>query len=316
MKDMPADLLRLASTNQWEAFLNGTKDNCKRNVLACLSIFSKLISMKSEVPDEVMDKFVNMNCPALALQRNEEDGSTPLHLAIIGGISVTSIRILVEAHPLSVNFQDVYYQTPLDTLSQKIVMSEERRKYACGGSYSDLHEKQDPLWECARLMLSALCYLSGKCPLLEGHRTSMPLLHAVVVAGTKCPESLRRRAFSRYSFELNFKDSNGNFPIHLCASIMPDSQEDSEIDDLYELIDKGPQTLLVKNLGGKVPLQIAKESGRTWNTGLSALLKANPESLESFQLQLALYPHILTKVSNDANLIFHILCNKPTLFAF
>lgn len=314
MKEMADNLLLLATTNQWEAFLDSAKEGCKNNTVQPLFIFSMLISMKSDVPDNVMESFIDMNCPALALQRSQEDGSTPLHEAVNGGISVTSIRILVEACPASVKVQDVYYQTPLDSLSQKIVMSEERRKYTYEGSNDDLYPKGDPLWECARLMISALCYSSNECHLLGVHFTSVPLLHAIVLAGTRCPESLRRRAFDLFSFQLTVKDSNGNLPIHLCASIMPDFQEDAEVDDLCELIDKGPQTLLIRNLAGKTPLQIAKESGRSWNTGICALLTANPESLESFHLQLALYPSILAKVPRDTNFIFRVLCNKPAIF--
>jgi hypothetical protein len=225
-------------------------------------------------------------------------GQTPLHAAIGAGERIDFVNKLVEVYPQGVTVVDNEYQTPLDMLSRKIIMSEELKKYADPSDSGDEPDNTDELWECAHIMLVAL----GPKALPRDE----PFLHAVVHAKSDCPVSIRDRAFSRYKYQMIQKDSAGNLPIHIEAS-KPIEEDDEWEDLLPDLI--SPEAAATKNGVDKFPLEVAIQSGRTWRAGISDLLAAFPAAVESLNFHLGLYPVLYGRVDHDT--LYQLVMLKP-----
>lgn len=284
-----SSLMNPPADEDWEAYMEFARQETEPQILR--ELLWPLIRL---APDEFLVSFVDLGGYELASQCDGV-GSIPLHETIETGASVCVVKRLIEVYPEGVTVHDSEHQSPLDILCRRILMSEERQKYVQSSP------QDDTMWEIARLMLTAL----------SGQPSDELLLHAVVKAASNCPESLRSRAFRNFPEQLMIPDSNGNLPIHLCAGMVP---EDEELDDLLELARRAPKSLMARNSSNQTPLQVAESSERTWMTGIRDLIAAKPDSLESLQLDLALYPLVLSKL--EAPILFEVLLVKPTVFKF
>ena len=286
-----ATLETLAKAPDWDSFLE--KVVHVKDAEIWLDVFSKLL-WRIDAPCNIIEAFVCIAGRNFA-SRRYETGSTPLHEAIYAGANATVIRKLVAVFPEGVASCDSYDESPLDILSRKIIMIEEITKYACETRQSE----EDCLWECARLMLTAL----------SGQKDDEPLLHVVIYAGSRCPESLRTRAFRKFPSQLTLANAKGDLPIHISAGMVP---TDPEEDDLLGLIEAAPGTIMSRNTQNLLsPLQIAEKNGRTWRTGIHNLIRAEPQAIESLQLDFSIYPFILRKCAGSV--IYQILRGKPPL---
>lgn len=169
---------------------------------------------------------------------------TPLHMAAQQPCDYRIVQALAMASPRCAHFLDDGHQRPIDHLSQKIVMMEERAKYhqhqhqhhrtnqnsngliqhhAQGGSYnSEENERQmmDNLWECVRIVALAMRPVEEnelQPPQLLVPATLQPMLHVCLLA-QDFPTALMERVLQRYPEQLRQADANGNLPLHLIAS--------------------------------------------------------------------------------------------------
>jgi hypothetical protein len=258
-------------------------------------------NVETGVTEETLESFLEF-CPSVASQCFD-NGTTPLHDAIEAGAGMPIVKRLVSASPGCVTMLDSEYQSPLDILCRKIIMSEERQKYNQRDVEDSHDENYENLWECARLLLVAI----AKQPDDE------PLLHALLYAGYRCPESLRTRAWDKFAHQLVAIDGRGDMPIHISAGILPNSDEE-EADDLPEIVHKAPISVMERNANDQTALEIAVSVGRLWNTGIHTLLKAQPCCLASLALDLPIYSFVFRKCASDLDLLFDILRNHPTIF--
>lgn len=331
--DFFSAFMSLAEAHEWDKFLHKSqqvKQECSSNADSSTPAASLLLQeaytilhwMSKQVPDDILEKFVDLFADDL-----RDTITQPLHEAIEAGVSARFLRKLVIVFGSKVGSYDSENQTPLDILCRKIIMSEERQKYATSGNdeqYQTFDQSMDDnLWECARIMLVALSssIKTGEKSMSEDNT---PLLHAIVLAGSKCPESLRNRAFKKFKSQLTLHDKNGNLPIHVCAGMTmkrtanTDSKRDASSDDddnenyFQELIRHAPQTVSMTNAKNQTPLEVAVESGRTWSAGIDTLVQAQPLVIERLDLHLAVYPQIMAKCGSD--LLFRVLLEKPELY--
>jgi hypothetical protein len=228
-------------------------------------------------------------------------GQTPLHAVVGAGGRIDFVQTLVNVYPQGVTVADMEYQTPLDILSRKIIMGEELKKYSDPSNSCDKPDNTDKLWLCAHIMLVAL----GPKKLTQDE----PFLHAMVLAKSDCPISIRDRALSRYKCQIIQKDSAGNLPVHIEAS-KPMEEEDDFDNLLFDLI--SPETAATKNGTDMFPLELAIRSRRSWRAGISDLLTAFPAAVESLHLHLGLYPVLYGRVAHDT--LYQLVMSKPELF--
>lgn len=153
------------------------------------------------------------------------------------------------------------------------------------------------------------------------------LVHASVgLTGYGCPTEMLRLAMSVYPNQVKEMDEDGNLPLHIAAiasSFMPTSDnnsnstsdEDTLISSLSNIsglgIDSKPFHRVIKMLlrtypfgaqvpngkSGQLPLILAIEAKkRKYEDGISALLEAYPAALESRDIDMKLYPNIMSLI--------------------
>jgi ankyrin repeat protein len=282
----------------------------------------------------------------------DESARTPLHIAALEVADVTSpelIQLLVDAAPEAARQRDVEGLLPIEMLTHKILMKEERLRYITHHPVSSRTGRDlEANWQCAYILVRATQGqkqgLASSSPTTESHldqvtgissrhgvdveeeeeeestnNAAIParqlMLHACLKAND-IPLALIERAMKRYHDQLEEIDELGDLPLHLVAA---QGQADDKTDDLLdEILNAYPPAACVRNNNGAMPLDLAIASGRRWETGIEKLLQVNPEALlESTVSNIPdnLYPLVFfTLLQHDAtSLVFGMLTAKPGL---
>ena len=95
-----------------------------------------------------------------------------------------------------------------------------------------------------------------------------------------------------------------------------DEDDDDENAFLDQLISLYPQAASIWNRNGQIPLTVAINSGRRWNSGISRLLEAHPAGIEDQGLPLELYHLLYAQVVRHGHMstLYGMLRAKPELF--
>jgi hypothetical protein len=286
----------------------------------------------------------------------DDSARTPLHLAVTEGAADTRpeiIQLLVRVAPETALLRDVEGLLPIEILTQKILVKEERLRYVPPHLESARAARLEANWQCAYMLVKAGSERSSTTPttfeqqshtldlvgeqdntnhaaiLLPAPATHRQLmLHACLKPKhnntSSIPLALIKRAMKRYHdqlSEVDELDGSGNLPLHLIAEQAPEEDvDDDDTDDdlLGEILNAYPPAACVRNTAGATPLDLAIASGRHWETGIGKLLQANPEALwEStvYNISDNLHPLVFaTLLRHDAvSLVFGMLRAKPDL---
>jgi hypothetical protein len=274
---------------------------------------------------------------------------TPLHIAILEAADSRPelIQLLVGTAPEAARQRDSEGLLPIEILTQKILMKEERLRYITHHPVSSRTGRDlEANWQCGYILVKAAqgpkqgqglslasnptfeTYLGsdgvdGKDK-EDGEGTNnnaamLParqlMLHACLKAND-IPLALIERAMKRYHDQLDEIDELGDLPLHLVAA---QGQAADDTDDLLgEILKAYPPAACVRNNDGAMPLDLAMASGRRWETGIQKLLQVNPEALwetTASNIPDSLYPLVFaTLLHHDAtSLVFGILTAKPGL---
>jgi len=223
--------------------------------------------------------------PEAAQYRDPDTGRTALHEVTSNNFSIQPniVRLLVETYPPIAHIRDEEdYSLPIDLLAGVALMREERLKYLSkhvdsrDTTLRQVETDLDRIWECAR-------YLVLDPELFDRH---IPILHALLPsAAGDVPMSLLEQAIRHHS--LSQADDEGNLPLHLIADLRrqqtqtDDDEEDAGESTMYLLttiLQKHPAAAGVRNHNDRLPIDLAIESGRRWDTGIALLLDAHPLS--------------------------------------
>jgi hypothetical protein len=278
---------------------------------------------------------------------------TPLHIAILEAADSRPelIQLLVDTAPEAARQRDVEGLLPIEILTQKILMKEERLRYITHHPVSSRTGRDlEANWQCAYILVKAaqgeqrrglasivtsendldqVTGLYSNSHDVDGEEddhgegtsnTAMIparqlMLHACLKAND-IPLALIERAMKRYHDQLEEIDELGDLPLHLVAA---QGQAADDTDDLLgEILNAYPPAACVRNNHGAIPLDLAIASGRRWETGIEKLLQVNPEALwESTVSNIpdSIYPLIFfTLLQHDAtSLVFGMLTAKPGL---
>jgi hypothetical protein len=222
--------MSLAKSEEWDMFLQEA-EQVKDDPESLQEVYFILHWMSKRVSCDVMETFLDFAANGL----RKSSLADQLHKAIEAGASAQSLRKLVAIFPDGIGSYDAEYQTPLDILCCKFIMNEERQKYSMAhpnskgaeSSSNKMLALESNLWECARIMLVALS--SAGAPTIKLTVDEPPLLHALVLAGSKCPESLRSQALSILELQLTLPNENGDLPIHaVCCAKLVHTSSDKE----------------------------------------------------------------------------------------
>lgn len=281
--------------------------------------------------------------PAALMQ--DEMGWTPLHFLcgtafasstfseVEGRESVESVRILIRADAQSVDVVDGEGQTALDLLCEVMgahhdpgwQFGRRRRRRETdvesstaamattslnGGGRSE-SAAEECFWSLAKELVAAMyCNLKGKD---IGSFALPQVLHQCLELFV--PGDLIRYILARYPEQANEVSKINDLdqlPLHIAA--ITNTHDGIIINDI---LIANPGAIQVRDSQGKLPLEYAIESKRTWNNGIRTLLNAYPEALQARRLNCALYPFILGKTyetrGKQAATVFRILRAKPDL---
>jgi hypothetical protein len=165
-------------------------------------------------------------------------------------------------------------------------------------------ERLRDLWDKTCIICYAAQSPSMYHPICES-KLWRPLHSLVTVGGNKqvqCPTIALWLAIHLYSrHELSLPDEEGNLPLHLASAnaempILPLLMK--ELDPLREtshsatqlLVQAYPEAARVGNNVGQLPLHIAISTGKPFDTVISTLLRAAPETVEQIDPLTCLPP--------------------------
>jgi hypothetical protein len=210
-------------------------------------------------------------------------GFLPLDLGILI-FTVPAIRMMLEVHietddngsklmenhgnPLS-NLSRRYYFGIMEAYRQ--ITSGERTPTDMinGGFLQDAVQLGDEFWEKITLLTKAFYHKSIDDVLPNGNLWR--LIHAC--AGIdNFPPCLLRLFASAFPEGVTEEDEDGNLPIHV-AGLGADFKATRETPEsrITILLEANPASARCRNRQGKFPLQLAIESGRDWQDGISSL---------------------------------------------
>lgn len=221
------------------------------------------------------------------------------------------VETLVSARPQCIHLQDMELLRPIDILTQKLLMKEERFRYLGERRTREDEQALADNWECARLLVIA----HGETSDGVDYR-NLPLVHACLRALQYVPLALIARAIRRQRAQLQVTDDVvGNLPLHWVAQ----SPAGTDGDDLLaEVLEKHIGAALMRNFHNQWPVNVAIEAGRRWDSGVSILLDANPLALEDFRIldgrQLPLMAERLGRTFNRPSLVYALLKTHIELF--
>lgn len=266
-------------------------------------------------------------------EMQDVDGDTPLHTACRCGAPIEVLALLLESNPGVVHARDYEGLTPLlrlwvryfVTLGENVISKVEGKEDLTG----DLGEA----WQKTVLLLRVSYYGESLCAKatsaiekqvqlssLQQMNYPFPLIHAT--AAVDCPRPVVNIAAKLNPDLINKTDCKGYTPIALAAKA-PIFKEHDLSDNGYCIEDKihgddvpalaadipqqQRQTSVIKILldasadashphtfTGRIPLNLAIVSGKTWFEGVYSLLEAYPEGLMSVDPPTGLYPFMLS----------------------
>ena len=256
---------------------------------------------------------------------------TPLHMVLMYLDRPDICRLLVTTAPRTVDMHDIAGLRPVDVLTQKIHMKEERLRYLKKATFGrDVDSrKQDEIntelrmlencWECARIC----CLVHGRA--LESN-PNLPLVHSCCLDRRRVPLSLLHFAVKRNPDQLKVQDEvNSETPLHILArQFSPDTDDvDEESDLLKKVCESLPAAACMLNVDYKYPLDLAIESGRKWRSGCRCLTKACPSAVlhqkqsdDCGNEDRSIFQILMSALRNEEfvhDVIFQILRSRPQI---
>jgi len=307
------EMFALAQKEEWDALIARLQNVKNTKSLFCLSsnvrtdeqgTLLHIVCSSTNVNKNVVELLLQLAGPELVCVQDPL-GHTSLHDAFRGGAPLDVMKLLIT--PQSVQVKDNLCLTPLDHVCERIIMREERHRYA----KNDENDTDTYLWECARSMLQALGTASHE----EEEKTMM--MHACIEAHSYCPLALRQRIMNRYHHQLQLPDAAGNLPLHIAARTIVDEDEDTEV--IQQVLEAYPAAIRVMNRDGNLPLDEAIRAGRIWSNGAKILFETFPEAIlvsENHRVPAAHFALVFAEIGRRGSVdsLYKILHGQPELF--
>jgi hypothetical protein len=273
--------------------------------------------------------------------------------SVVGSGSREAVRALIEVYPDALKMKTIYGDTPLHLACHRnVAFVGEIAKLSCekatqhGSHISPLLIRNRAGETPISIAMSELKTQHGQCYSL-GQGIDYSQLAALikilyygtdgfeegglVVAclalhrqGARLDPSFIRRVLVDHPEQLRIPDKDGNYPLHLEASIpiekmtLLDGENTScsschsvtcrsRSTILKTLLDVYPEAAKYTNKNGESVLSLIIKNGRPWNPTFAFIVRANPAALH-FIDNLELMPQIISRIGNG--------CGADTLYAF
>jgi len=250
-------------------------------------------------------------------------GSCPMHILCDYGCVVDSVRAVLETEGgvQTLTRQDCIFQrTPLLILNGRKglhndfdALRRERAKFAL-----DVDAQRDntrirelvPSCESVEFWQKAALLILAEYTSVATETADYGYLVHACAGIHSCPPTLLEYALLLYPEQLLLQDESGQLPLHIAAS-RPDAA------NVKDILAACTQASNVRNQEGRLPIELAVESGWSWTDGVGQLLSANPVSLEALNVDERLYPRIWARLSRkphgSTSALFESLRARPSI---
>lgn len=278
----------------------------------------------------------------------DTSGHTPLHSAV-GSSPEEAIRALIDVFPEALKMTTIYGDTPLHLACHRNVsFLGELAKITCekatqhGSHISPLLIRNQASQTPISIAISELKARSGQCFSQVQEYSEVATLIKILYYGTEsfeqrglieaCLALHRRGEVLHPSFirkvimdnpaEIRVADKDGNFPLHVEASIpiekmiLLDSSGMCSCMDadcgcrksiLKTILDIYPDAAKHTNKNGNTVLDLMMKNGRKWDTTFAFIVRANPAALHAIDNH-ELMPLVIARIGNG--------CGPTTLYSF
>jgi hypothetical protein len=295
----------------------------------------------------------------------DSTGNTPLHSAMREDMDLATLKCLIRAHPDALHLKTVYGDSPLhlacfrranpDVVREAALASsnghlspvletntagqtpigiamDEYRSVCRGGRFccviSDYRPEQRRTFQSLATLVKIVYY----GPSHQDH-TQLSLVRACVGLhrqNVRLDPAFIRRAIHLYPEEARVMDEEGNYPLHIEASIPVEKMSlldapagccggncHKRMGILRMLLEIYPDATQARNTSGQFPLGLMIQNGRVWGHEVALALRAFPPALHWYKgLDDRILAHILEKASKEcgADTIFALLSSRPDVF--
>ena len=298
----------------------------------------------------------------------DETGHTPLHSACRDGTDIAAIQSLIRAYPGALQLKTTYGDTPLHLAVLRRANVDVVRLIAESSTdqrYSPLFEQNGAGQTAIGIAIEAFQLAcrgrSGCCVEANPLRVDqvyvfdvLAMLIKLLFYGTSSEEDCHnlvracvsihrqdvrldpafiRRAIALHPEDVKSVDDEGNYPLHVEASIPIEKMSllDSPIPGccsgnchtrigiLEMLIEAYPEALCVHNSNDEFPLGLMIRNGRTWSHAFALALRTFPAALHWYHggVSDGVVPLILEKVSKHCgpDTLYQLLVTRPSVLA-
>lgn len=296
----------------------------------------------------------------------DSTGNTPLHSAMREDMDVNTLKCLIRARPGALHLKTIYGDSPLhlacfrraspDVIRELILASsngrlspvletnsagqtpigiamEEFRSVCRGGRFCCVISEYGPEQRRSFQVLATLVNILHYGPSRYKDHKQLSLVRASVGLhrqNVRLDPAFIRRAIHLFPEETCVMDEDGNYPLHIEASIPVEKMSlldatagccsgcHKRMGILRMLLQIHPDATKARNASGQFPLGLMLQNGRMWGDEVALALRAFPPALHWYkELDDRILAKILEKASKEcgADTIFSLLSSRPDIFS-
>mmetsp|Transcript_57180 Transcript_57180/g.66851 ORF Transcript_57180/g.66851 Transcript_57180/m.66851 type:complete len:398 (-) Transcript_57180:260-1453(-) len=237
----------------------------------------------------------------LALSPNN-DGEIPIHWACLVSVPDEVLSILLEASPNSGCICNKKGETAISLLWDRY--GRDLRK-AVDSSVFAPPKAERIFWSTnmsgwRKILLVLQASYRGSPPPMEGNQiTSRYILHAAV-SNSSCPLELIQLILILYPDQIAEKNESGMLPLTIVAKAQTKSNDPTRLMVIINaLLDYFPSAARIQDKRQTLPLNLALQSGKTWQQGVKSLFNAEPRALLTRDASTKMFPFMIASAIND-----------------
>mmetsp|Transcript_15011 Transcript_15011/g.34801 ORF Transcript_15011/g.34801 Transcript_15011/m.34801 type:complete len:1189 (+) Transcript_15011:85-3651(+) len=325
----------------------------------------QILCKNGRIDERIISTFAQMGGPEI-FSVKDCNGNTPLHLAMRKDVDVSSLRCLIRASPDALRCRTAYGDLPLHLACLRrcsaeviqevaiaassgdvslavvpnlagqtpigIAMAEFRDLCSTSGSTSMVpstyRPKQRRIFQVLSTLVKIVYYGPVRCQ--QQGTKDLSLLKACIVLhrqNIRLDPTFIRQVIHVYPEEVKLVDEDGNYPLHIEASIPIEKMglldgfcsrtNHRRMGILRILLEAYPNACSFRNKENHFPLGLMIQAGRVWGHTIAVALKAFPPALHWYKgLDDRFSSILLEKASKEcgADTLFALLLSRPGLF--
>lgn len=324
----------------------------------------QILCKNGRIDERIISTFAQMGGPEI-FSVKDSNGNTPLHSAMRKDVDVASLRCLIRASPDALRCRTTYGDLPLHLACLRKCSSEVVQEVAVAASSGDLSlavvpnlAGQTPIG-IVMGEFKNLCQEGSTCTVSAAYRPTQRRIFQVLSTlvkivhygplrcqqqGTKDLSLLKacvvlhrqnirldpayiRQVIHMYPEEVKLADEDGNYPLHIEASIPIEKMSlldgtcsgssHRRMGILRILLEAYPTACSFRNKENHFPLGLMIQAGRVWGHTIAVALRAFPPALHWYKgLDDRFSSILLEKASKEcgADTLFALLVSRPGLF--